>query len=298
MTVAPRPRPVSFSIPLLSGTTVIPVADAYRIDRPQGMDAWILNLTTGGRGQVWRDHRQFQVETGELLLFPPQVPHDYGAADGHSWTHQWAYFTPRSHWLDWLAWPTKAGGILHLDLRGHPMSDRIRQELALLVAIGREATPAVPRPLAQAMAHLELALLGCDAANPVSTHATRDPRLQRVLDHCDRQYHQRTTVADLARLAGWSASQLAHRFRSVLGMSPQRYLEDRRLHAAQELLLTDGSSITSIAAQVGYDDPAFFARQFRRRFGISPRDFRLGRHPSLRPPTRTPRPGCADGVER
>jgi AraC-like DNA-binding protein len=50
---------------------------------------------------------------------------------------------------------------------------------------------------------------------------------------------------------------------------------------ARELLLTTDESVASIAAAVGYSDPFYFTRQFRRVNGASPTSFREAWHPRL-----------------
>ncbi len=60
-------------------------------------------------------------------------------------------------------------------------------------------------------------------------------------------------------------------FHSIYGVSPKQYIQDRRLaHAYTILESGDYSNICAIAAIVGYDDPLYFSRVFKRKYGISP----------------------------
>jgi AraC-like DNA-binding protein len=58
------------------------------------------------------------------------------------------------------------------------------------------------------------------------------------------------------------------------GRSPKDWIIDVRLMEAQRLLRTTDGTVGEIAARVGFDDPSYFGRLFRRRFGMSPRAFR------------------------
>jgi AraC-like DNA-binding protein len=58
------------------------------------------------------------------------------------------------------------------------------------------------------------------------------------------------------------------------GRSPKDWIIDVRLMLAQKLLRTTDAGVAEIAARAGFDDPSYFARLFRRRFGMSPRAFR------------------------
>jgi len=67
-----------------------------------------------------------------------------------------------------------------------------------------------------------------------------------------------------------SASHYAHRFSSVVRVSPKRFLREARLERARALLMESGARAGEVAALVGFDSPAHFTREFKRRFGVTP----------------------------
>jgi two-component system response regulator YesN len=71
-----------------------------------------------------------------------------------------------------------------------------------------------------------------------------------------------------------SENYLGRIFQQELGLSPMEYLNRYRIKEAKALLSQTGASITEIAAQVGFDDPAYFSRAFRKQVGFSPRAYR------------------------
>ena len=78
------------------------------------------------------------------------------------------------------------------------------------------------------------------------------------------------SVEAIARQVAMSPSHFAHRFRAVARMSPMRFVKEVRLDAARTLLLGDGVRASEVALRVGYESPAHFSRDFKRRFGTSP----------------------------
>ena len=56
-----------------------------------------------------------------------------------------------------------------------------------------------------------------------------------------------------------------------------RHLESQRIEAAKALLLTSNDPVYAIAGKVGFENPFHFSSRFRRRVGMSPREFRAGR---------------------
>jgi AraC-like DNA-binding protein len=105
---------------------------------------------------------------------------------------------------------------------------------------------------------------GTDAAERVRLSVERmKQRLEAPLD-----------VAQLASFANLSPSHYSALFRQILGFSPKAYFQRLRMHRAARLLLTTGHSIKTVAATMGYDDPLYFSRVFRRLHGISPSVYR------------------------
>ena len=75
----------------------------------------------------------------------------------------------------------------------------------------------------------------------------------------------------LPRLAGVSQGYLRRLFKKVWGVSPAAYVIRQRITLAKQLLLSgEEHSIAQVAASVGYSDPLYFSRLFKKHFGLSP----------------------------
>ena len=116
-----------------------------------------------------------------------------------------------------------------------------------------------------------------------------DRRITRVKSVLDEQYRDPPSVGDLAKTVGLSASRLAHLFRKEIGMSIQSYVVERRLVMAAMLIVQSHERISQIAYSVGFGDVSNFNHAFKRRFGMSPRQYRAGH--DLPPPDPSPRSG-------
>ncbi|MBA3686481.1 MAG: arabinose operon transcriptional regulator AraC [Planctomycetes bacterium] len=265
-----QPR-ASFNESFLAGRSVITAQTPGEINRPHGMDAWIINLTTEGRGRIGRGEERFNADPGDLLLFKPDAPHDYWYdPQTQHWTHLWAYFFPRREWYDWLAWPPVSPGILRLR-PSPPILATVRRLFDDVIDAWRGP---LSRREALAMALLEQLLLWCDAANPGSAEGRLDPRMQSALAWMRSHHAQPMRLEQAAEVAGMSLSRFAHRFRAEVGTTPLKWLEQYRITLAREQLLATSLHVADIGAQVGYPNPVYFARVFRRLVGRSPRAFR------------------------
>lgn len=98
-------------------------------------------------------------------------------------------------------------------------------------------------------------------------------RLGHVLSFIEQHYAEPLRVARLAHLAHLSESSLLRTFRKVMGCSPLEHLIRVRISKASELLRHEDVRVTEAAFQCGFRDSNYFARQFRKVTGRSPREF-------------------------
>ena len=82
------------------------------------------------------------------------------------------------------------------------------------------------------------------------------------------------SVQELAENAGYSPDHFSRLFQQVTGQSPKELIIRCRMERALVLLLESSQTISQISDTLGYDDVAFFSRQFKQKMGTSPSRFR------------------------
>lgn len=117
---------------------------------------------------------------------------------------------------------------------------------------------------------INLHRLGPDAAAAASPHGIA----ARFLSHVHDNRSAALTVADCARALGVSVGHLTDLVSERTGRSPGQIIRGEVLAEAQRLLARTDLTCAQIAAEVGFDDPAYFSRFFRREGGLSPTAYR------------------------
>lgn len=102
----------------------------------------------------------------------------------------------------------------------------------------------------------------------------KQEQLLPALSYINLNYAKKTDVELLAEMTGYSKSYFAHTFASVMGTSPLQYINGMRLKIAQDMLASTDLAVGEIAMQVGFEDPLYFSRLFRNKFGIAPLEYR------------------------
>jgi len=100
-------------------------------------------------------------------------------------------------------------------------------------------------------------------------------RLGRVLSWIDTNFQWPLRIAELAGRAAMSERTFQRHFREATGFSPSEYIIRARIRHAMKLLehRKPSGSITDVAFHCGFEDSNYFARQFRKLTGKSPREY-------------------------
>ena len=257
--------------------------ERYQTWRSRGTRTWLLFWTVAGGGWFRAADRRVvaAASPGDLHLYRPGVPQEYGTRPGGRWGFHWVHFPARPAWTTRLAWPQVAGvaglgrlhvtsaavrrrmedvfGELHRDLRlgGGWRADLAVNALERILILARE---------------------GLDAPGG----RVPDPRIQAAVERIVTRPAERTTVAALAAAVHLSPSRFAHLFKAQTGQSVIEAVLRSRLAEGAQLLRLTPAPVKEIAETLGFSSPFHFSNRFRARYGVSPRAWRRGR--GTRPP--------------
>jgi len=98
--------------------------------------------------------------------------------------------------------------------------------------------------------------------------------MKELLRYVEAHLHRGFLQVEMARVLRLSPDYFARKFRATFAMAPSEWLTRKRLERAANLLIETRLGVAEIAIEVGFNDPKFFGRQFRRQYGLSPRDYR------------------------
>jgi AraC-like DNA-binding protein len=98
----------------------------------------------------------------------------------------------------------------------------------------------------------------------------------RVYAFIEQNYVHRISLRDVAQAVGYSPCHLTTTFRQMTGTPVTAFIIKRRISAAQVLLEHGNVDVASACEAVGFNDLAYFSRQFVRHVGVTPGRFRTG----------------------
>lgn len=102
------------------------------------------------------------------------------------------------------------------------------------------------------------------------TSAKENQRISQAIGHLRENYDQPLKIENIAREFGMSVSGFHHHFKSVTAMSPLQFQKQIRLQEARRLMLGEDLDAASAGFRVGYEDPSYFSRDYKKLFGEPP----------------------------
>ncbi|MBN1672068.1 MAG: helix-turn-helix transcriptional regulator [Kiritimatiellae bacterium] len=241
------------------------VVEAGYAERP--IQKWFVQVFWGirGRGQIVIDGEPCMVGPDQIAAYFPGDWHRVSSAE--DWEYRWwtldgphATEVARSFGLSG-PWPCEAGACpqelfaqLEQEIRDEAPFTEFRASATayrlLTLAAGRKAGAAAPAVTSETLADRCVALIRKRYADPA------------------------LCVDFLARALAVHRSRLSREFRRRFGVPPVAYIHSLRLQRGFSMLRETDATVTDIARQVGFVDPAYFSRCVSHTTGMCPRDLR------------------------
>lgn len=253
---------------------------------------WVLDQPL----HVIGDGGELRLLPGELVLFPPDDPHELRGE-------------PRSTFLCLQAAPRWLPGTEGLRPeervvgRVLPLSEQavLKQRLwataqAYFVAADRYALYCLGQSCL--LLHTLLTALPCRTMTPeeLAGQHRRNARLKRLIRYVDEHYMHTVRLQDFAREEGCSVSYLSHFIKDSMNQTFREYVESVRFNEARKRIAAGADRMLDVCVESGFSDYRYFSRAFRERYGVTPDEF--SRQEARRPAEQAPTHRSRHSVER
>lgn len=240
--------------------------------RPRGRLDFQLLYIASGKAHFYFDNsdKDTVVHAGQMVLYRPKEPQRYVYYGEEQTKVYWVHFT---------------GNNVTNILKTYGITNKMR-----VLSIG--TTFEYARIFKQMILELQrcqthypelLTLLLLQLLILMHRQLTRDHQTQN--EYLDKEmgfamkffndnYRTEINIEEYATKRGMSVSWFIRNFKQYTHTTPMQYIVARRITNAQMLLETTNYNITEIGHLVGYDNPLYFSRIFKKHMGTSPSDYR------------------------
>jgi AraC-like DNA-binding protein len=238
-------------------------------------DFWRLYLHDRDGAELKIEDGAFPMPKGSIVLVPAGVQFEPVVNGEVAQLH--VHF-------EFVGWPAEAAREVFptpVLLAPHDLCDPLAAELCEELDQGEAALEPILASRLKALLHLSistaLADISDDRASRFLRVAEGQQELLAVLHYIEEHLDQHLNNAQLAEIARTSESRFIRRFRDATGRTPGRYVQDRRLRRAADLLVSSDRGIEDIAQSCGFANRYHFTRVFSQRMGCPPARYRSDR---------------------
>lgn len=263
------------SLPMVSHLYVTdigayPTAPHHYVERKHGIATAVMIYCLSGRGSIEIDNTIHKMHKGQLAIIPPQIPHIYQADQRDPWSICWIHFTgTHTQALSESLKLTTQNPCLYV-----PDTRIIRDAFENVYAcLNYHYSNAGLQAMSSELLRL-FSLAKLHQGFSSEQRQSAENRVMSTLAFMEQHLDIPLTLNEMAAHSGQSLPYFTKLFRQRTNQSPMAYFIQLKIRKACELLDETDSSIREIANQLGYDDPYYFSRIFKKTQGCSPAAYR------------------------
>lgn len=217
--------------------------------------------------------QEFTVNSGDLVLIPKGTQHRYYSHPKQPWTMYWVHFNGASAgaYIDQII-SGQAKYVVSLGHHGKLIADF--ESLLSVQKTGYQFSRFIyaSNLLAQMLSFISVM---APSGNASKTYGLELDKIQELMEKNIAKALDLDALADMANLSKFHFSK---KYKQMTGYSPIQHFIHIKMERACYLLDISDQSISQISETLGYEDPQYFSRLFKKVVGLSPRDYRkLGR---------------------
>lgn len=238
-------------------------------------DEFIIHFVLDGTGFYSAGGQTWSLAPGQMFVIYPNEPITYCADEANPWTYAWIGFRGiRAHSL-----VRQCGFSKNQLVLPSPESKTVLKYIDRM--LNHKQLSRANDLKRQAYLILLLAEL-TDFHEKQSVQNRKNARyeysssvyVELAIEYIKGMYQAGIGISDIADNIGISRAYLNSAFQKELGMSAQNFLINYKLHKAASLLVSTSFSIKEIAARTGYEDQLVFSKAFKKKFGMSPKNYK------------------------
>lgn len=247
-----------------------PNAKHHQRQRQKGSNQYILIYCVEGKGWIKIHKKLHHVSPNQFIIIPKDTPHKYGADQDIPWSIYWMHFDG-----------TMAGNMYNKYSNSSPSAavtvPFIDERLSLFKQIIDILNSGFNEEKIQYASLTSLNFLSTFIFSDL--HITTDPQandslVDEIIHYLNENIHKSVNTDEIVDKFNYSPSYLFSLFKKKTGYSIIHFFNLMKIQKACEYLTFSDLSVKEICYKMGFQDPLYFSRLFKKYMGVAPTDYR------------------------
>lgn len=239
----------------------------YR-EREEGTEEYILLYCTEGEGYIHIGNKKYHLHPQEVFRIPRNQKHKYYASEKNPWSIFWVHFKGENTGY----YPLEEYQIIQMNSI-HAENRIITLFGVLFRVLERNYTLGNFIYISQVLSLILSEIYFREKADEASR---QNRHITTIVRYMYRHLDRNLKLEDLEEELELSKSYINASFKKYTGRAPIDFFINLKMQEACKLLKSTDLYIVEISQKLGYDDPYYFSRIFKKVIGVSPKEYRNG----------------------
>ncbi len=250
----------------LTDVGFFPKARNHYRERENGIEEYILIYCINGKGKIYVDNNEFQLKSHEAFCIPRRKRHRYYADKKDPWSIFWVHFKGENT----AYYPLEDCQITGIT-SSHGEQRIVTLFDVLFRALERNYTQGNFIYISQV---LSLILSEIYYREKVDEVSKQNRHMTAVIRYMYKNLNKNLTLTALAEEMQLSKSYLNAIFKKYAEKAPIDFFINLKMQEACKLFKSTDMLVAEVGRSLGYDDPYYFSRIFKKTIGVSPKEYR------------------------
>lgn len=242
--------------------------DLFHTRRPEGREDYQLLYIASGRAYFTVNETEHTLQAGSMVIYRPWERQDYIYYGEDQPEIYWVHFT---------------GSEVESLLAGYGISEAVfscgnsavyGQLFTQMLTELQRGWVDFEELLAMYLRQIFVQIRRNGEKEQLVMKSAAQEEMSKALEYFHQHYMENISIAGYAQSRGMSVSWFLRCFKQHTQLSPMQYITALRINNAINLLNNTGCNVSQIASMVGYENPLYFSRIFKKIKGVSPSTYR------------------------
>lgn len=242
-----------------------PNAKYHNRSRKNGIEEYILLYCLQGEGWIKIHGKIIKITPNTGYIIPKNTPHKYGSSDKEAWSIYWIHFSGTYATTFYERFCNNKESAVNI------VYDENRLEVLKEIISLLEDNHSDERV---ELVHFKLMTFLSSLCYVATLENNIKDKISLSISFMKSNLEEALTIETLAKQACFSVSRYSELFKQKTGYSPIQYFIRLKIQKACEYLYFTNLNIKEICKKVGFEDPYYFSRMFKKQIGLSPMQYK------------------------